>query len=195
MWILSILSMPVSLYAVSVAAIAASAVLRGINVAAGCHRHMTDGKWSTPCICHHSTSFHAPFLVWWPRRRRRSKFMNGGGGGLRGHGGAGVHDWKVPVLSAQVFMDGGTGVREWRSPCSAQVFMDGGGADIRGRGSARVRGMEVSVLSTLVRSQRTQDLCAGSRAGHPNDLVAEVESQLLALLHKLLRFQQRVDAS
>jgi len=121
--------------------------------------------------------------------------MNGGGGGLRGHGGAGVHDWKVPVLSAQVFMNGGTGVREWRSPCSAQVFMDGGGADIRGRGGARVRGMEVSVLSTLVRSQRTQDLYAGSRAGHPNDLVAEVESQLLALLHKPLRFQQRVDAS
>ena len=59
-------------------------------------------------------------------------------------------------MAAHEFANGGPRAQlrcSWTA--AAPTFVDGG---------ARVREMEV----TEVRSQRTQDLCAGSRAGHPN---------------------------
>jgi len=64
------------------------------------------------------------------------------------------------ALKVHEFANGGPRAQlrcSWTA--AAPTFVDGG---------ARVREMEVPVLSTEVRSQRTQDLCAGSRAGHPN---------------------------
>ena len=67
---------------------------------------------------------------------------------------------KCSWMAAHEFANGGPRAQlrcSWTA--AAPTFVDGG---------AGVREMEVPVLSTEVRSQRTQDLCAGSRAGHPN---------------------------
>ena len=63
---------------------------------------------------------------------------------------------KCSWMAAHEFANGGPRAQlrcSWTA--AAPTFVDGG---------ARVREMEV----TEVRSQRTQDLCAGSRAEHPN---------------------------
>ena len=124
MWILSILSMPVSLYAVSVAAIAASAVLRGINVAAGCHHHISYDRRKVEHAMHLPSQYQ--FSCTFPRlvaaaappievherwRRRPSRTWRRWSSRLEGPSAqrSSVHGWRhrssrmeVPVLSSGV---------------------------------------------------------------------------------------------